>query len=249
MTGLAGRDARTEELAANLEEVEARIAAACASAGRPRDELTLIAVTKTFPAEDVRRLAALGVHDVGENRDAEAAPKVVALADVDLCWHFVGQLQTNKARSVATYADVVHSVDRPRLVRALSTAATAVGRRIECLIQVSLDPKHTQGRGERGERGERGGALPDDLPEIADLIEASDGLVLGGVMAIAPLGADPAPAFARLAAVAERLRADHPAARVVSAGMSGDLEAAVAAGATHLRVGTALLGYREPLVR
>jgi pyridoxal phosphate enzyme (YggS family) len=236
-------DHRTDELEANLRDVEERIVRACSSAGRSRDDVTLIAVTKTFPADDIRRLLDLGVREVAENRDTEAAPKARALAGTDVRWHFVGQLQTNKARSVAAYADVVQSVDRERLVQVLDTAAVRVGRHVQCLIQVSLDPAATS------DMTGRGGAAPSDVPALADLVASSEALVLGGVMAIAPLGADPAEAFARLAKVAERLRADHPDARVISAGMSGDLEQAIAAGATHVRVGTALLGYREPLVR
>lgn len=226
---------RRDELAANLAALEGRIAKACAAAGRERAEVTLVVVTKTFPAEDVRHLAALGVHDVGENRDQEAAPKAAACADLGLTWHFVGQLQTNKARSVATYASWVHSVDRPRLVRALSVAALAAGRTLRCLVQVRLD-----------DRPGRAGAAPADVPALADAVSAADGLVLAGVMAIAPLGADPVPAFARLRAIAMTVRSAHPPASAISAGMSGDLEAAVAAGATHLRIGTAVLGARPP---
>jgi hypothetical protein len=233
---------RRAEIVANLARVEQRIAAACADAGRDRAGLTLVAVTKTFPAEDVGHLAAIGVRDVGENRDQEAAPKVAACRDagVDgLVWHFVGQLQRNKAGSVATYADVVHSVDRLRLVAALDRAAAAAERRITALVQVDL-------RDEPGDDG-RGGAAPADVAELAAAVAAADRLILGGVMAVAPADADPDLAFARLADVAARLRADHPDAVVVSAGMSGDLEAAIRHGATHLRVGSALLGSRPPL--
>jgi PLP dependent protein len=229
-------DDRLAELAANLGRVRARLAAACQAAGRDPDEVSLVAITKTWPAEDVRRLAVLGVRDVGENRDQEARPKVAACADLGLVWHFVGQLQTNKARSVARYADVVHSVDRPRLAAALDRGAAEAGREVGVLLEVALD----------GEGG-RGGAMPDEVPALAALVAESAGLRLLGVMGVAPLGADPAPAFARLAAVSSALRSDHPAANWISAGMSGDLEAAISAGATHVRVGTALLGRRAPL--
>ncbi|TDD39519.1 YggS family pyridoxal phosphate-dependent enzyme [Actinomadura sp. KC06] len=225
-------------MAQGIAAVRARIAAACAAAGRDEDELTLIAVTKTFPASDVRLLAGLGITDVGENRDQEARPKAAECADLPLTWHFVGSLQTNKARAVAGYADVVHSVDRSRLVTALSDAAVRAERTLRCLVQVSLD-----------EAEGRGGAAPADVPRIADEISAADGLDLGGVMAVAPLGADPAPAFARLAAIAADMQGNHSHARIVSAGMSGDLEQAIACGATHLRVGTALLGGRRAIVR
>src|SRR4051794_6177940 len=181
-------DPRVDDISRNLSAVEARIAAACAAADRNRDDVTLIAVTKTFPADDVRRLAGLGVTDVGENRDQEAAPKHAAAADLGLRWHFVGALQRNKARSVAGYADVVHSVDRLRLVPALSDAARAAERRLTALVQVSLDPDQAAGRS---------GAAPTEVAAIADAIAASEHLELGGVMAVAPLGADPDPAFAR----------------------------------------------------
>ena len=221
-----------------LGAVRKRISAACDAAGRAAEEVTLIAVTKTFPASDVRLLAGLGVTDVGENRDAEAAPKAAQCADLNLTWHFIGQLQTNKAGSVARYASFVHSVDRPRLIRALGAAARRAGRVIECLIEVSLDGDP-----------ERGGALAGQVPGLAEELAAEPGLVLGGVMAIAPLGLEPAAAFARLRECAALVREVRPAATVISAGMSGDLEAAIAAGATHVRIGTALLGDRGPGVR
>lgn len=227
---------RADELRANLAAVEARVAAACAAAGRERSDVTLVAITKTWPVSDVALLRELGVRDVGENRDAEAAEKAAALPE--LRWHFVGAVQSNKARSVSSYADVVHSLDRPSLVSALSKGADAAGRVVDVLVQVSLD----------GAPG-RGGALPDDVPGLADLAAEAPGLRLAGVMAVAPLGADPAAAFARLARVAEAVRSAHPDARTISAGMSGDLEQAVAAGANLLRVGTALLGHRPPLPR
>ena len=229
-------DQRESELAANLLDVQARVAAACKAADRSVDDVTVIAVTKTWPADDVRRLAALGVRDIGENRDQEAAPKAAACADLDLRWHFVGQLQTNKCRSVATYADAVHSIDRPRLVAALDDAAQRIGRRLRCLIEVRLD-----------ERRGRAGAAPDDVGRLADLVASSPSLELAGVMGIAPLDQDPSPAFSRFAKIAEEVRAAHPAARWLSAGMSDDFEQAIAAGATHVRVGTALLGRRPPL--
>jgi PLP dependent protein len=230
---------RRAEIAVNLAAVEDRITAACRSSRRDRSEITLIAVTKTFPPEDVGHLAALGVREVGENRAADAVAKVAACAEAGvegLVWHFVGQVQTNKAAAVASCCDVVHSVDRARLVTALDRAAGAAGRRLRALVQVDL----------AGADG-RGGAAPADVPALADAVAGAAHLDLAGVMAVAPLGEDPAAAFGRLAAVAADLRRDHPAATVVSAGMSGDLEAAVAAGATHLRVGTALLGSRPPL--
>jgi PLP dependent protein len=230
---------RLAELRERLAVVRGRIAAACRAAGRDPGEVTLVAVTKTFPASDVRRLYELGVRDVGENRDQEAAPKAAECADLapQLSWHFVGQLQTNKAASVVRYASVVHSVDRLHLVRVLGTQARKVDRVVTCLVQVSLD----------GDTA-RGGVAEQGLDGIAAAIAAEDGLLLGGVMAMAPLGVPPAQAFAPLPRIAAAVRANHPGAVIVSAGMSGDLEDAIAAGATHVRVGTALLGGRRGFV-
>ena len=229
---------RRAELAARLTAVRERISAACEAVGRKPGDVTLVAVTKTFPASDVRLLSGLGVRDFGENRDAEAAPKAAQCADLDLVWHFIGQLQTNKAASVARYATFVHSVDRLRLVRALGAAARRAGRVIECLVEVSLDGDPA-----------RGGAPAGEVPGLAEALMAEPGLVLAGVMAIAPLGMPPADAFATLLGSAAVVRAVRPAATVISAGMSGDLEAAIAAGATHVRIGTALLGDRRARVR
>jgi uncharacterized pyridoxal phosphate-containing UPF0001 family protein len=292
---------RRDELEANLAEVEARLAKACAAAGRPRDDVTLVAVTKTFPASDVRILAELGVNDVAENRDQEARRKAAECSPPGLRWHFVGQLQRNKARSVVRYADVVHSVDRPELIAALGEeAAKRRDTPLDILLQVSLDtpegvrsvipitldlrevqdlPEHarhsatqtpgaspvtpaiptrsapsagqpTPGNGaanalEAGAPvGPRGGAEPADVLSLAAEIAREPALRLRGVMAVAPRDADPDDAFARLATVAADLREAHPEARWISAGMSADLESAIRHGATHVRVGSALLGNR-----
>ncbi|GGY84120.1 YggS family pyridoxal phosphate enzyme [Streptomyces olivaceoviridis] len=235
---------RKTELAANLAKVEERITAACAAAGRAREEVTLIVVTKTYPASDVRILSELGVRHVAENRDQDAAPKAAACADLPLKWHFVGQLQTNKVRSVVGYADVVQSVDRSRLVAALSREAVRAEREVGCLIQVALDA------GASG-RGDRGGVGPEGIEELADLVAEAPGLRLDGLMTVAPLTGEYAgreqAAFERLVVLSTDLRRAHPAATMVSAGMSADLEQAVAAGATHVRVGTAVLGVRPRL--
>jgi PLP dependent protein len=233
---------RRAELAANLADLDRRVRAACEDSGRDRASVTVIAVTKLFPAADVRLLAELGVGDVGENRDQEAAAKFDACADLALRWHFVGRLQRNKCRSVARYAEVVHSVDRAELVDALSAAADARERELTALVQVSLDPP-------TADSPVRGGVRADAAVALADRIAAAPGLVVGGVMAVAPLSEDPDEAFARLAEVAAAVQREHPDATMVSAGMSGDLEAAVRRGATHLRVGTALLGRRMTPVR
>ncbi|MDX3497465.1 YggS family pyridoxal phosphate-dependent enzyme [Streptomyces turgidiscabies] len=235
---------RKSELAANLAAVEERIATACSAAGRKREEVTLIVVTKTYPASDVRILWELGVRHVAENRDQDAAPKAEECADLALTWHFVGQLQTNKVRSVVGYAGVVQSVDRDRLVSGLSREAVRAGREVGCLIQVALDAQESA-------RGERGGVGPGGIGELADLVAGAEGLRLDGLMTVAPLtgpyaGREQA-AFERLMDLSTAMRRTHPAANMVSAGMSADLEKAVTAGATHVRVGSAVLGVRPRL--
>jgi len=244
---------RQGELQQNLRAVNARIAKAAEAADRNPDDITLVVVTKTWPATDVLLLAELGVKNVGENRDQEAAAKYREVEDIDpelgrdLVWHFVGQLQTNKAKSVARYADVVHSVDRLRLVAPLARSAEAEGRMLACLVQVQLDGE-TEGADFTSDRSDgRGGAVGGDAAQIAAALTEAPQLRFAGVMGVAPLGQDPAPAFARLREVAIHLAAEHPDAKIISAGMSGDLEAAVAQGATHVRVGSAVLGGRPPV--
>jgi hypothetical protein len=241
---------RLAELAANLAAVRASIADACDVAGRDPAEVSLIAVTKTFPVPDIIALGGLGVIDVGENKDQEAAPKVAACAAAGLAlrWHFVGQLQVNKVASVARYAYMVHSVDRARLVTALGRRAGEAGRVIRCLIQVSLDADADAAAGS-GEAAGRGGAPPSEVLGLAAQIAAADGLELAGVMAVAPLGQPARPAYARLKEIADAVRARYPGAQVISAGMSGDLREAIAEGATHVRIGTALLGGRRAFLR
>lgn len=237
MSAAVAQSGRRAELDERLSAVRARVARACDAAGRDPGELTLVAVTKFFPASDADLLAELGVCAIGENRDQEAAAKVAALTRrADLAVHFIGQLQTNKAHSVVRYADVIQSVDRPKLVAALDRAAGEAGVRPSVLVQISLD---VDGAG-------RGGVRPEVADELADAVAACEHLQLRGVMGVAPLCGDAGEAFARLRTVADGIRAVHPQASWVSAGMSGDLEAAVAHGATHLRVGSAILGSREP---
>ena len=238
----AGGGGRRCELVARLAQVEDRIATACADAGRDPAGVRLVVVTKFFPVGDLELLAELGVADVGESRDQEASAKLAALSPEPrraLHVHFIGQVQSRKAGSVARYADTVHSIDRPKLVAALDRGAEAAGRRLQALVQVNLEDD-VQGAA-------RGGVRPAQARELADAVAATTHLDLRGVMAVAPLGADPARAFAALREVAAAVRADHPEAGWISAGMSADLEAAVANGATHLRVGTAILGSRPPL--
>jgi pyridoxal phosphate enzyme (YggS family) len=227
---------RRAQIAAGLGIARERIRRAEQAAGRDSGSVDLVVVTKTFPAPEVAMLADLGVRHVGENRDQEAAPKAAGLSGLDLVWHFIGQLQTNKVRSVVRYASVVESIDRARLVTALDRAAAEAGGRLDCLIQVSLE-----------DQPGRGGAARADVPSLADLVAQTEFLRLRGVMAVAPLDADADVAFARLALVAEQLLSSHPDATTISAGMSGDLEAAIRHGATHVRLGSAVLGYRPPV--
>ncbi|HEU5036005.1 MAG TPA: YggS family pyridoxal phosphate-dependent enzyme [Nocardioides sp.] len=226
---------RRDEIAAGLGTVRGRIASACADAGRDPGEVRLVVVTKFFPASDVRILADLGVTDVGENRHQEAQAKATECADLGLTWHFIGGLQSNKAAAVAAYADVVESVDRAKLVAGLDRGAQQREHVVDVLLQVSLDPPGREGRA---------GVDPDGLAALGAAVDAAGMLRLRGLMAVAPLGEDPAAAFERLAGIRTDFLADHPDATWLSAGMSGDLEHAVRAGATHVRIGSAVLGSR-----
>jgi pyridoxal phosphate enzyme (YggS family) len=230
---------RREELAARLEQVRRRIADACEAAGRV-DDVTLIAVTKTFPASDVALLAELGQLDVGENRDQEARAKWAELHGHGIRWHMIGQVQRNKAKSVAAWADVVHSVDRQELATALSSAALDAGRELEVMVQVCLDSDADDpGR-------TRGGVAPRRALALADAVHELPGLRLGGVMGVAPVdGAEQG--FSELERVAALIREHHPLAKQISAGMSQDLDIAIRHGATQVRIGAALLGNRGDL--
>ena len=236
---------RAAELSRNLAATRNRIAAACAAAGRipPRSRSSRsprrIPPPTCWPGRP-------WLTDFGENRDQEAAPKAaeVAAAGQPVTWHFVGQLQTNKAHSVARYADLVHSVDRIRLVRALGAAARAAARELTCLVQVSLD---TAGR-DRARRARGAACRQPCSPRWRTAIEAEEGLPLGGLMAVAPRFAAPGARSRRSAGLSDVIKSVNASATVVSAGMSGDLEAAIECGATHLRIGTALLGDRRPTV-
>lgn len=217
-----------------LGEADARIADAARRAGRDPAEITRIVVTKFHPVSLVEELYELGVRDVGENRQQELSDKAPRAGGLEgLRWHFVGQAQTNKARAIRAAASVVHSVDRARIADALEGAGAPDTDPLDVLLQINLtdDPA-------------RGGALPADAEALAEHVSGCRTLRLRGVMAVAPLGEDPAPAFARLRTVAERVRAISPEATWISAGMSGDFAEAIAAGATHLRIGTAITGPR-----
>jgi len=243
VTRFAGTTGRPEQLAAALARVRERIDAACATAGRDPGEVGLLPVTKTRPVSDVALLVDLGLRAFGENRPQEAATKATVLSGLRPAaaarWHLVGRLQRNKAHPVAQWAARVESVDSRRLADALDRAVARAlddaerSGPLSVLIQVSLDGDP-----------QRGGAPVDGVTSLADHVAGCAGLTLDGVMAVAPLGADPDRAFADLATVAGRLRADHPAALVISAGMTADLEAAIRNGSTCVRVGTALLGDR-----
>lgn len=226
---------RISELQANLHDVEREISDACIAANRNRADVTLIAVTKTWPASDVDLLATLGITDVGENRDQEARPKRDEVQSATLNWHAIGQLQTNKAKSVATWADVVHSVDRLDLVTALAKAVAGRKPPLKVLIQANLDLNPTENRG---------GALPNELLKLAEQISQCDGLHLQGVMGVAPLAGDDEMAFFRLQEFAHQIQSAFPEANWISAGMSGDFAIALKYGATHLRIGSSILGNR-----
>lgn len=232
MTTSTSPTSSSSPLAERLTTVRAGIADAARAAGRLPDELTTIVVTKFHPAALVRDLSALGVRDVGENRHQEAQEKAAELADLDLVWHFVGQLQSKKARQVRRYASVIHSVDRVSLVDALASDETDV----DVFVQLNLtdDPA-------------RGGVADRDLEPLVEHVLGTPGLRLRGVMAVAPLDEDPARAFERVRASSDRVRALAPDATDISAGMSQDYREAIAAGATHLRIGTAITGNRPTL--
>lgn len=224
-----------ELLAGRLAAVREGVADAARSAGRSAEDLTLIVVTKFHPASLVRELSALGVTDVGENRHQEAQQKSAELADLSLHWHYIGQLQTKKARQAARYAHAIHSIDRERLVDALATADLDGAAPIQAFVQVNLtdDPG-------------RGGAAPDEIERIAERVLETPTLKLAGIMAVAPLPEEESAesAFARLYDFAGRIRALAPEATAISAGMTHDYREAIAAGATHLRIGSAITGNR-----
>lgn len=232
-------EARLGELVGNLDAVRRRIRSACAAANRGPEDVTLVAVSKTWPASDVLALSSLGVTDFGESYDREAAAKAAVLAEMGCRprWHFVGRLQRNKCASIARYADVVHAVDRAGVAEALAAGASRAGRTVDVLLQLSLDGDP-----------DRGGVEAAGLPALAEWVAAAAGLTLRGLMAVPPIDSDPAAAFAAVAAAAADLRARHPEAVQISAGMTSDLEAAIAGGSTCVRVGTALFGRRAQVL-
>ena len=222
---------RSQELSANLDSIRARIGAAVQGSGRSPDEVTLIVVTKTFPASDVQILYDLGVRDFGENRDQEASVKSLELPD-DCRWHFQGQIQSNKLKSIVNWADVLHSIDDLAHARKLDSLVSP-GTEKDIFIQVSLDNLPN-----------RGGVLPELVPEFLDGITVFPHLNVRGLMAVAPLGEEPAAAFRRLKELSDQIVKVHPGAKEISAGMSNDFEAAISQGATHIRIGSQILGVR-----
>ena len=218
---------RYDEIAGNLTLVLDQVKSAAKSSGRKQEEITLIAVTKTFPISDVHILASLDVHHYGENRDADAAPKAAAVPGT---WHFQGQIQSNKLKSIASWAHVIHSLDEIRHIETLDKVAS---HRIGVFLQVSLD----------GAEG-RGGANPSDLSALADCVLGSSNLDLLGLMAVAPLEVSSDQAFEKLALIHAGFKASYPMATSLSAGMSNDFESAITHGATHIRVGSSILGSR-----
>jgi pyridoxal phosphate enzyme (YggS family) len=212
---------RKEELSGNLELVRSKIAAVA------EHDVTLIAVTKTFPVTDAQILHELGVHDFGENRDAEGAEKSAIVAGT---WHFQGQIQSNKLKSITSWASVIHSLDDPRHFEIIEKVAP---HPLQIFVQVSLD-------------GNRGGAGLNDVYSLASLVENSPTHTLAGLMSVPPLGVDPDDAFAQLAMIHTEFMQQFPAATSLSAGMSGDYESAISHGATHVRVGSSILGSRSP---
>lgn len=219
---------RKEEITRNLQEVRERINRAAQSAGRDLADIQLIVVTKTFPVSDIEILRELGEVNFGENRDQEAAPKAQTVAAT---WHFQGQIQSNKIKSICEWADVIHSISSEKEVLKFAQSP----RKHQLFLQVSLD----------GQEG-RGGASSAELTRLADLVNASNNLELMGLMAVAPLGIDPENAFADLAQINQGFQGQFPNSKYLSAGMSGDFEAAIKFGATHIRVGSSILGSRSP---
>jgi pyridoxal phosphate enzyme (YggS family) len=216
-------------LAERLETVRTAVADAAAVAGRSPGEITTVVVTKFHPASLVRELADLGVRDIGENRHQDAAPKAAELTDLDLTWHFIGQLQSNKVRAVLDYATVIQSIDRASIV----TAIAATGKSVDAFIQLNLtdDPR-------------RGGVVAADLDALVENVLAVPSIRLRGLMAVAPLDEEPRRAFEMVRKTSDRILAQAPLASALSMGMSGDFREAILEGATHLRIGTAITGKR-----
>lgn len=218
---------RQAEISEHLLAVQERIAVAAKKAQRDPSEITLIAVTKTFPISDIEILSQLGVQEFGENRDGDAAPKAAAVAGR---WHFQGQIQSNKLKSICSWAHVIHSLDELRHFEIIEKFAT---HPLEIFLQVNLDGS-----------AQRGGAAIESLYTLASIIQAHPAHKLAGLMAVAPLGIDPEIAFGNLQEIQRGFLSDFPSAKSLSAGMSQDFEIAISHGATHLRIGSQIMGSR-----
>lgn len=225
---------RKDQILSNLELVKEKISAAAQAAGRSPSEITLIAVTKTFPVSDLEILYELGVRNFGENRDQEAGPKVGALP-ADITWHFQGGIQSNKLKSISNWASVIHSVDKFKYAQMISQFS--VGKTKEIFIQVSLDTLPQS----------REGVDPADLMQLAEQIMSLPNLEVKGLMAVAPLDQPTEQAFVRLQQIQQKFIQLYPAASSLSSGMSGDYELAISLGATHVRIGSSILGNRSPI--
>lgn len=226
---------REQQLLENLHRVRTEIAELCAKYDRDGSDVTLVGVTKTWPSSDARILIEAGLADIGENKEQEATRKRDELKDLDFTLHFLGGIQSNKIAKIARCADVVHSLDRQDHAVKLGAAATAIGRNITALVQVDFAEGEVEGRS---------GVAPSEVLAMAAAIHEIAGLTLGGVMTVAPLDVEPRGIFDHLHQLALEVQTEFPHATIISAGMSADLEAAIAAGATHVRIGSALLGNR-----
>jgi pyridoxal phosphate enzyme (YggS family) len=225
---------RVDEISANLEKVKEQIKLAAASANRLSDDITLVAVTKTFPVSDIEILYSLGIRDFGENRDQETSAKV-GLLPKDVRWHFQGQIQSNKLKSITSWASFIHSVDQLRYAQMISDYSA--GNEKPIFMQVSLD-KPPQSRS---------GVNPSELLELAGAISELPGIRLQGLMAVAPVNSPAEQAFAELEDIRSDFLSTFPDAKSLSIGMSGDYQIAIKYGATHIRIGSSILGIRSPI--
>ena len=225
---------RVDEISGNLEKVKEQIKLAAASANRLSEEITLVAVTKTFPVSDIEILYSLGIRDFGENRDQEASAKV-GLLPKDVRWHFQGQIQSNKLKSITSWASFIHSVDQLKYAQMISDYSAGNVKPI--FMQVSLD-KPPQSRS---------GVNPSELLELAGAISELPGIRLQGLMAVAPVNSPAEQAFAELEDIRSDFLSTFPDAKSLSIGMSGDYQIAIKYGATHIRIGSSILGIRSPI--
>lgn len=231
-------ESRLQEITKNFQKIQSRIIDSCNKSGRNASEITVIAITKTYPASDIDLLKTLGIENIGENKDQEASQKFNEVIN-KFTWHFVGQLQTNKVKSVVQYADFIHSVDRLSLVKEIQKMSEKIGKIQKVLIQIDLDESQNEQN--------RGGVKPQELIELAQEISICPNLELSGLMSVAPLNMASNQAFAKLEKIQSDFIKSYPLAKMLSAGMSDDLEEAVSHGATHLRIGSALLGERAKI--